>query len=69
MDAAAHQWGRAILDEDIQALLYRERSVEDDQSEAERKHIITRPHFEKVADSSLQIEEVSWLALRYTRQA
>ena len=63
MDAEVHQWGRAILDEDIQALLYRERRVKDDQSEAEGKHIVTRPHFEKVADSSLRMEEVSWLVL------
>lgn len=65
MEVESHQWGRTILDENIQALFYRESGVKDDQSETERKHIVACAHSEKVPDGSLQMEEGSWSALRY----
>jgi hypothetical protein len=47
----------AILDEDVQAVLHQQRSVEHNQAEAQRQDIITGAHFEEIANPLLQIPQ------------
>lgn len=42
-----------ILNEDGQALLDQERRVEDNQPEAQRQHVVTRPDLQEISDSLL----------------
>lgn len=42
-----------ILVQDIQALLYQQCGIEDNQAVANRQHVIARPRLEKSSDSSL----------------
>lgn len=42
-----------ILDEDVETLLDGERGVENDQTEAQRQHVVTGSHLEKVANGAL----------------
>lgn len=44
---------QTVLDEDTQALLDQERGVEHNKSEAERKHIVAPPNFQKASDGTL----------------
>jgi hypothetical protein len=43
----------AILNEDVQTLLDGQRRIEDNQTETERKDIITRADFEEIANCAL----------------
>lgn len=54
-DAGVH----TALCEDVQGLLDEERSVEDDESVAERQHIVAGSHLEKGSDCTLHDEEAS----------
>lgn len=44
---------RTILIEYVQALLHQQGRVQDDQAEAQRQHVVARPHLQKGADGSL----------------
>lgn len=56
-----------VLDQDVQALLNEQRSVEDDQTKAEREDIITRSDFEEGSNRALEessrsrVSFVPWL--------
>ena len=48
---------RTILDQNRQALLDQQLGVEDDQSEAQRQHVVTRPDLEEITNPLLLTEQ------------
>lgn len=52
---------RAVLNENVQALFDGERGIEDDESEAEREHIVGVSGLEEVANGTLFVLVKIWI--------